>query len=318
MPFGAVKRPAYTGGRFVLELDQKKPVGFVTSIDGGHFKADTVASIYGGLGDKENDFFATRYPGKPKYEDITITVGATMSEPFWTWIQSTIANKPERRDGALVAYDMDGKERSRRTFQRALISEVGFPALDASGKSGAFLTIKISPEMLTYQDGDGSRLKINEAKDELTKQKQWLVSNFRVEIDRMKGKSKAYRYSKVESFSLKHNVITNPVGISREARKEVGKVELPSLGLTFIEESLEDWMKWYDTAVVKGTYEDTNAAITYLANDQRTELMRIEFTGVGLTSLDIEKYEAGKDAVAKVKASFYVEGMTLKTGKGNA
>ncbi len=311
----ADKRPAYTGGRFTLELDQKKPVGYVNSIDGGHFKADTVASIYGGLKDKEVDFFATRYPGKPKYEDISITVGATMSDAFWKWIQSTLENKPERRDGALVGYDMDGKERSRRTFQRALISEVGFPGLDASGKGGAFLTVKLSPEKLTYTDGDGSQLRYEEGKDQTLKQKKWLVSNFRVEIDRMKS-SKAYRYSKVEGFTLKHNVITNPIGSEREARKEVGKVELPTLGVTFIEDSLEEWMKWYEQSVVKGNYEDTNASITYLSNDLKTELMRVEFTGVGLTGLEIEKYEAGKEGVAKVKASFYVEGMTLKTGKG--
>jgi phage tail-like protein len=311
------KRPAYTGGRFTLELDQKKPVGFVNSIDGGNFKADTITSLYGGLTDKENDFFATRYPSKPKYDDFSITVGATMSDPFWKWIKSTIENKPERRDGALVGYDMDGKERSRRNFQRALISEVGFPALDAASKGGAFLTVKISPELLTYQDGDGSSLSYSGAKDETSKQKKWMASNFRVDIDAMKGKSQTYRYTKVEAITIKHNVITNHVGSERNPRKEVGKIELPSLGVTFSEDNLEEWMKWYDESVVKGNYQDCNAAITYLSTDLRSELMRLEFTGVGLTNLDIEKYEAGKEATAKVKASFYVEGMTLKPGQGN-
>ena len=31
----------FTGGQFMLELDGS-PVGFVTSVDGGHFKADEV------------------------------------------------------------------------------------------------------------------------------------------------------------------------------------------------------------------------------------------------------------------------------------
>src|SRR5262245_43570724 len=120
----------YSGGRFTLELDQKKPVGYVQSIDGGHFKSEAVSSFVGGIaGEKEGDFLVTRDPGRPKYEDVSITVGATMGQAFWEWISSTLQGKPQRRDGALVGYDFNNRERSRRSFQRALIAEVGFPGL---------------------------------------------------------------------------------------------------------------------------------------------------------------------------------------------
>jgi hypothetical protein len=315
IPGATTQRAAYTGGRFTLELDQKKPVGFVQSIDGGHFKAEAVSSFVGGVkGEKEGDFLVTRYPGKPKYEDITINIGTTMGPGFWDWVIATVNGKPQRRDGALVGYDFDNKERSRRTFQRALISEIGFPGLDAAGKSSAMLTVKISPERMTYADGDRSSLTYTEGKDQLSKQKKWLVSNFRFEIDRFK--SDKLNISKIEAFAIKHNVITNHVGSEREARKEPGKVELPTLQLTFLEDHLEKWLKWYDTTVVKGNPEETTCGLTYLANDLRTELMRIEFAGAGLTSLEIEKYEAGKESLAKVKATLYMESITLKAGNG--
>ena len=97
-------------------------------------------------------------------------------------------------------------------------SEIGFPGLDASAKSSAILTVKISPERLTYADGDRSSLTYTEGKDQLSKQKKWLVSNFRFELDRFK--SDRLNISKVEAFAIKHNVITNHVGSEREARKE--------------------------------------------------------------------------------------------------
>ena len=46
--------------------------------------------------------------------------------------------------------------------------------------------------------------------------------------------------------------------------------------------------------------------------------MRLDFDGVGLTSLDVEKYEAAKESIAKVKAKLYFEGLKLNAEKGNA
>src|SRR3954453_2529853 len=91
----------FTGGQFMLELDGS-PAGFVTSIDGGHFKADEV-KYQTGVGEYLN--LVTKYPGKPKYEDITFTIGMVNAPDFWKWVKATVENKPERRNGAIVVYD---------------------------------------------------------------------------------------------------------------------------------------------------------------------------------------------------------------------
>jgi phage tail-like protein len=311
------KNAPYAGGRFTLELDGKNPVGFVTSIDGGHFKSDVVTSMLGGrVGREGGDVMTGRFPGKPKYDDIGITVGAAMSPAFWKWVQATINNKPERRNGALVGYDFNKKERTRRTFSRALISEIQFPALDAAAKQGALLTIKIAPEKLEYKAGDGSSMGTpSQSQNEARKQKLWLSSNFRFELDRFKG-DPSLRNAKVEAFTIKQNVIVNPVGSEREARKEPGRVELPQLIVTFPESAAAGWMKWYDETVVKGVPKECDGVITYLDSDLNGELMKIELTGVGLLSLEVEKYEASKESIARVKATLYVEGMKLSGGEG--
>src|SRR5690242_8726516 len=107
-----VQRP-FTGGQFALELDGN-PVGFLSSIDGGHFKSDEV-KYQSGHG--KHLGVVTKYPGKPKYEDITFTVGMANSPSFWDWVKATVDKKmPERRNGAIVVYDYKHRERQRRTF----------------------------------------------------------------------------------------------------------------------------------------------------------------------------------------------------------
>ena len=100
--------------------------------------------------------------------------------------------------------------------------------------------------------------------------------------------------------------------------KEVGRLELPSIVVTFPESDVDEWMQWYDKAIAKGDRSDqyTTGAITYYASDSTTELMRIELAGVSLLSLEIDKYEAHKEAIAQAKATLNIEQLKLKPGKG--
>lgn len=303
---------AYSAGRFTLELDGKgEQAGFVTGIDGGHFKTAGAVSSMVGAGN-----YVTRYTGKPAYDDITITVGMAMSSRFWAWVKSSLDNKPERRNGALVSYDFNSKERARRTFYGALISEVGFPALDAGARSAAALNVKIAPERIEFKNGDGSSLQAAGALNQLQKQKMWLTCNFRFELERFKGDD-SLRHCKIEAFTVKQNVIANPIGYELDTRKEVGRLELPQIVVSFPEARVENWLKWWNTAVAQGNRKDqyTTGMIAYLASDQ-SELMRIELEGVSLASIEVDKYEAGKESIAMAKATLNIERLTLKAGGG--
>jgi hypothetical protein len=307
----------YSGGYFTLELDEKKPVGFVSSIDGGHFKSDAVKSPIGGRpGQTGGDFLIQQYAGKPKYEDITIVTSMAMSPAFWKWVKATLDNKPERRDGALVSYDYALEERSRRTFKRALISEVQFPAADAKGKGGQNVTVKLSPEKLEWVDGDKSKLKSETGPDGPKKQKMWTQAYFRFKIDKL-GDDASLRAAKVDAFTVKQGVIANPVGAELESRKEPGKLELPNIVCSFPEAFVKPWMDWYKSTVVEGKRETTSGYLSYQgtrAGD--VELLRVEFSGMSLLSIEFEKSEALKDGLAMVKATLGIEGLSIKTGQG--
>jgi phage tail-like protein len=304
-------RKTYTGGRFAFELDDRNSVGFVNSIDGGHFKGDTISYVQGA------DTYTSKYTGRAKYDDITVSVGAAMSPPFWKWVSSSLDKKPQRRNGALVGYDFDFHERSRRSFFGALIAEIGFPALDAASKNPAALTIKITPEHIEYKKGDGHKFSGSQAQDQMEKQKKWIASNFRFSLDHFKG-ADAMRSVKIEAFSVKQAIIDNPVGTEKYARKEVGRLELPAIVVTFPEYQMEDWMQWWDTAVAKGDRKEQNTTgvITYLANDRTTELMEVHLAGISLASLELEKFEAHKEGIATAKATLNIEGLTITGGDG--
>ena len=305
------KYKPYTGGRFAFELDDRSAVGFVNSIDGGHFKGDPITYMQGA------DGFVTKYTGRAKYDDITVSVGAAMSPPFWKWVTSSLERKPQRRNGALVGYDYDMNERSRRSFYGALIAEIGFPALDAASKNPATLSIKLTPEYIEYKKGDGHKFSGSQAQDQTQKQKLWISSNFRFSLDRFKNADNM-RTVKIEAFTVKQNVIDNAVGVEKYSRKEVGRLELPPLVVTFPEYQMEDWMKWWDESVAKGDRKDTRTTgtITYLASDMSTELMHVEVKGVSLVSVELDKFEAHKEGIALAKATLSVEELSLKMGDG--
>jgi len=300
----------YTGGLFMFEFDGRTAAGYVNNIDGGHFKADAVSYMQG------SDFRVTKYAGRAKYDDITITVGAAMSPTFWEWVDKSLKGKPERRNGALVAYDFQFKERARRTFYSALIAEIGFPALDAGSKNTpASITVKMTPEHIEFKKGDEHALRGDQAQDQMQKQKMWLTSNFRFQLEKF---SAATNCIKVEAFSVKQNVIDNPVGSEKYARKEVGRLELPQLVVTFPESDMDKWMSWWQESVGDGNRKNktTTGVLTYYANDMRTELMHLELDGVSLVAIEVEKYEAHKEGVSTGKATLALEGLVLKKAKG--
>ena len=287
---------SYVAGRFLLELD-RVPVGFLAGVEGGSCYSDVIEEEVGA------DGVARKHISGVKFEDITVTCSAGMSPAFYDWIQSSIAHKPLRKSGAIIAADFNYNEKSRREFTNALITEIAFPAMDGASKDAAYMKLKVSPEFVRTVPGSGK-----EVQGAALKQKKWLTSNFQFTL----GNLPASRVNKVEALTIKQKVVQDPRG-----GLVPGKLEYPNLTVYIPEPDAPKWYDWHDDFVIKGNNgqdAEQGGTLTYIDADLRTTLMTLGFSGVGMFKIAPDKMEAGAEQIRRVKVEMYVEEMSFKGG----
>ena len=292
---------SFSAARFALELDNVSS-GFVQSAAGGATFADVIEE--GG-----SDYYPRKHLGQPKYEDFTLQIGTTMNRGVYEWIQATWQNAFQRRNGALIATDAQQNAVSRREFFEALITETTIPAMDASSKDPAYMTLKFAPELARTTKTSG---KLTEAK---STQKSWLPSNFRLEIDGLD----ATKVNKIEALTIKQKVVTDPIGEERDFEREPTKIEFPDLVVTLAESSSQTWFDWFEDFVVRGNNgqeEERGGKLTFLASNLKDELGHVTFFNLGIFKIGGDKAEANADAIKRITAELYCERMELQIGSG--
>jgi phage tail-like protein len=297
----------YTAGRFAMDLGGQF-AGWISSIEGGHATSDVVVEKLGA------DMIQHKHLAGVKYEDISVSCGTAMSKAFYSWIQASLDRKHVRKDGAIITADYDQKEVGRLNFFHALITEVGFPALDAASKDAAKMTIKFAPEYTRVQPKTGSAAQSPIGKGE---QKKWLPSNFRLKID---GLDKACtKVNKIEALTIKQKVVEDPCGEQRDYPKVPASIEYPNLVITCAESHADDLYKWHEDFVIAGNNsndKEKGGTLEFLTANLKDVLFTLTFSGLGIFKLTPEKVEAGSENVRRVKAEMYCEQITFKEGSG--
>ena len=292
----------YIAGKFALELDNAN-AGWLFSGEGGHATADVVVEKLG------PDHIQKKHIAGVKYEDISLNFGTGMSKGTHNWIKDSFDHKYARHNGAILAATFDHKEMTRLTFNRALISEVGMPALDASSKDACKMTLKLDPEntRFTHTLGGGptiaGRFPIN-----AQVQKQWLPSNFRLRIDGLEAPCS--RVNKIEALTVKQKNIEHAVGEFRDYEREPGVLEIPNLVITFPESHADDFYKWHEDFVIKGNNGDDKekgGTLEYLSPNLQVVLFTLTFEHLGIFKLMPDKVESGAENLRRVKAEMYCE-----------
>jgi len=297
---GAAGR-AYTVGKYGLEI-KGNMAGWVKELDGGHAVADVIAEKVGA------DHLQRKHLGPLKYEEISLKAGAAMSKDFFEWINTGFnqtSYSAGRRDGACVFANYDNEEISRLTFTNGLITEFGMPALDASSKDAALLSLKFQPEITKKETRGGGKL---QQKMDIKKAKMWTPAFFRLEIDGCD----CTKVNKVDAITIKQKVTQNAVGQLRDYQSEASYVEVPNLVITMAESHSDDFYQWHQQFVVMGKCDQGNekgGALHYLAADATTELFTINFVQLGIFKISPEKVEAGGEPVRRVKIEMYCEDM---------
>jgi phage tail-like protein len=298
---------AYTAGRFAMDLN-KQFAGWISSIEGGHATSDVVVEKLGA------DMIQHKHLAGVKYEDISVSCGTAMSKAFYEWIQASLDLKHTRNDGAVITADYSQKEVSRLTFFQALITEVGFPALDAASKDAAKMTVKFAPEHTRMSTQPSGAVQAPIGKGE---QKKWLPSNFRLKIDGLDNA--CTRVNKIEALTIKQKVIENPCGELRDSEKIPASIEYPNLVVTFDESHADDVYKWHEDFVINGNNgqdKEKGGTLEYLSANLKDVLFTLTFSGLGIFKVTPDKVEAGSENPRRLKAEMYCEQITFKPGSG--
>jgi hypothetical protein len=280
---------AYTTGHFALELDGIL-IGLLKSLEGGNAFADVVTEAVGPGGG-----YPRKHIVQPKYEDFVVRAGTGMAAAFYAWIQAALELDWKPRNGAVDDLDLQYKVKARREFFNALITEVRFPALDAASRDPALLTVTFAPEYTRVTKGSGS------AKPPGKIQKKWLSSRFRLTIDGLDTK----KVNKIEAIVFKQPITEDLLGRDRVP----GVPEVGNLVVTVAEAGAQTFQDWFDDFVIKGnnsSEEEKTGSLEFLTPDLKTQLFRLDFTGMGIFSLaPVEATTA--DRIRRMKAEMYVE-----------
>jgi len=297
----------YTTGKYAFEFGPNK-AGWIQSLEGGHAVADVVSEKLG------PDHIVHKHIAGVKYEDITINCGTGMSKAFYEWMKASFDRKHQRYDGAIHTCDYDGNVMSTLDFFHGLISEIGFPALDAGSKDAAKMAIKLAPEYTRYKKGTG---KVDPSAYSLGKgeQKKWLPRNFRLNIAGVD----CTHVNKIEALTIKQKVVEHAVGEKRDYQREPANVETPNLVVTFSEHTAEKWYEWHKSFVIDGKNTqdaEKTGTLEYLTEDLGTSLFKLDFMGLGIFKLSPDKVEAGGENIRRVKAEMYCEEIKFSYGGG--
>jgi len=310
MAITADKR-GYVAGKYGLDLGGVMS-GWLWSADGGNATSDVVVEKLG------PDHIQKKHIAGVKYEDISISCGTGMSKKFYEWIKASFDHNYQRLDGAVIAADYNYKEHSRLSFYHALITEVGFPALDASSKDAAKMSMKLSPEYTRTQVSRGGAAAINGNIDAKV-QKRWLPANFRLQIEGLMEGCK--RVNKIEAITVKQKVVENAVGEMRDYEKEPAVLEIPNLVVTLPESHAEEFYQYHEDFVIKGNNGDDKekgGSLEFLTPNLQEVIFTITFQHLGIFKLTPEKVESGSENIRRVKAELYCENMLFNYGSGAA
>ena len=300
---------SYAAAHFALELDGKKDVGLFRSIEGGGVKADVMTYQSGA------HYERWRQLGKQKYEDFKVQVGMAMSKPFYDWIAKFFAGEPDRKNGAIVAADFYYKERARREFTAGMIKELTFPKLDASDKNAAYMSIAIAVEEIVFKPGGGQPLAQQKG---MSAQKLWNSCNFRFAIDGLEHACR--RVTKIDSFTIKQNIIEYHSGGQTFPTKTPSQIEFPQISFYVPEADAQPFIDHFSDYAMKTERmqhshgENPSPKATGMIQTYDTgnkPLFTVEFYEAEIIAITPDKSDAASEEIKLVKIDLFTEKMAF-------
>ncbi len=138
----------YAGFNFLLEIDgvtkdSKKIVGGFKSVAGMDSNTEVIEFKQG------NDVRVRKKPGRTTYSNIVLERGYTATDDLWEWRKNIEDGKIDRRSGAVLILDHDGKtEVARYEFFEGWPCKWNVPDMGADQSGMAIEKIEIAVEQV--------------------------------------------------------------------------------------------------------------------------------------------------------------------------
>lgn len=306
-PHQNAEKPVYASAYFAIEIDDLVPASelpTLRSVDGGGVKAEVINYQMGENGD------VWRQLGRPKYEDIKLTLGIADASGFWSWIAAFLAGNHQRKNGTIIAADHNYKERARRHFEQAILVELAFPKWDANDKNMANIMITMAPEKVVFLPPENNVISVKGASAGF--QKHVTACNFEFALDGYPDACK--RTTKVDALSIKVKTVEHFYGTRLESAKLPGKVEMPNL-VFYVPEADAAELRQLHNDRMAGTRLDQGkglGAMLTFYNNNRDNKGQIQFKGVHIFNVSSEKSDASSEDLKLTKIECAVEKVEFK------
>lgn len=318
-----LNQKSYAVARFglLMELDGGGTIdvtSYVKNIEGGLPKAESTKEQMGNYNQPKHHL-ATR-----SVEPITVELGLTQANPIVKVVEDIINKRSHVRvSGHIFHADANHKVRFEQEFKRAIITEIGFPALDATGKDLAMIKLKMQPETASFDVGGGQDLPMGV----MRMQKVWQNNSFRLDLECNGTKYDCDAATKIDALTIQLGA--KPVQRGHFLLPEYmhSQVKMPRLSVhvpLFHANSLIGWFRKVANtelgaadpdAKVDGSgkssgYEATGC-LTFLDTTTKKELYHITLEGVAPEQMTITKSEGGAATLKTCKFDFYVNNLLL-------
>lgn len=233
------------------------------------------------------------------------SVGIPTGKPLADWIEASVSQPGTRRDGELVVTDPNLKVRSRLVFSDAMLTGITVPRLDGSSREAGRFELTWESDRVTWTKDGGTT-----QRPPAPRQKTWLTSNFRLEIDGMP----CDRVASIDSFSWTCSTTAVASGSGAGTTRVVGQVTVPDLTLTISNADLPAWSDAARSWFVDGQHGDgqeRGGRILLLSADMATTLAEIKLGHVGFKRFVRRAPGASAEAAGRFLVELYVEMMTF-------
>ena len=130
----------YSAFNFQVEIDGVTVAGF-SDCSGLTAETDAIEYRTG-----KEDITVRKLPGLAKYSNIVLKWGLTDDRELYDWIMQAVKGNVQRKNGSIVALDLQGNEKVRWNFRNAWPTKWHGPDFSAKGNDAAIETLELAHE----------------------------------------------------------------------------------------------------------------------------------------------------------------------------